>query len=125
MIVANEKHRQKAIELIQKWKLSKPMELIGKPYKYDKTKEQRNWFHSLCRMFGKETGYTEGEIKDYVKQAYFGTKEVKIGKQVKVVADGSSEGLKREPYSELIETLYRLAAEAEIPLPAPNRMRTN
>jgi hypothetical protein len=75
----------------------------------DKTKEQRNAFHQLCRMIGKELGETPGHVKAAVKQEHFGIDEFKIGnKWYRTVK--SSEDTDRIEYSELIETALRWAA---------------
>lgn len=85
-------------------------------YKEDKTAEQRAFFHVLCKIFGDETGYTPAEIKALCKVELMGTTLVNLaGREVEVVQ--SSEKLKKMEYSELIETCYRLAAEAGVILP--------
>jgi hypothetical protein len=107
--------------LIQHLKLlerDKSWQVTVQPYKEDKTSDQRAFFHVLCGVFSSETGYTKDEIKQLCKQVCFGTTEVIIGgREVEVVM--ASEKAKRDEYSELIETCYRLAAEAGIQLPPP------
>jgi len=86
-------------------------------YKEDKTAEQRAFFHVLCGIFGDETGYTLGEIKELCKVELMGTTVISIaGRDVDVTK--SSETLHKLEYGALIETCYRLAAEAGIALPS-------
>ena len=100
------------------------MDVIIQKHKHDKTAEQRGWFHSLCKMLGDECGYTLEEVKELVKKDIIGTKLVTIGSKTKEVTE-SSEGLDKMGYSELIEGIYRLGAEAGVVLPNPDRWRNN
>lgn len=86
-------------------------------YKQDKTAEQRGFFHTLCEILGNETGYTKAEIKELCKQELMGTTVVNVGGIEREVVI-SSESLKRDEYSQLIETAYRLGAQAGIQLPS-------
>ena len=86
-------------------------------YKEDKTAEQRAFFHTLCGIFGEQTGYTKGEIKELCKVELMGTTVITLGGKTTEVTK-SSETLHKLEYSELIETCYRLAAEAGISLPS-------
>jgi hypothetical protein len=96
----------------------KPMQVIIKPYKEDKTSAQRGFWHLILQKFGDEVGYTLPEIKDLVKKEILGTKIVTVaGRSIETVA--SSEDEKRIGYSNLIDQTYRLAAEAGVQLPPP------
>jgi len=91
----------------QVWKFT------AEPYQPGKSDEQRGLFHVLCRQLGQEVGLTEGEIKDMVKSKMFGTKPViKWGMTLIVPDSPSTERLSKRVYTELIEVLYMLAAEA-------------
>lgn len=96
----------------------KAMEVLIRPYKEKKTGEQEAFFHVLCRELSKATGYTEGEIKEYIKRDVFGQREIRIGDRTTSVGISSSK-LPREQYSELIEGAYRVGADAGVQLPAP------
>jgi hypothetical protein len=81
------------------------------PARKEKTHGQRKLFHALCAEFGREVGYTPGQVKAMVKEEHFGVDTVKLksGKTYQVVQ--SSEDADRTEYSDLIETLLRMAAE--------------
>ena len=96
--------------------LSNPKQIAITNYKQDKTEEQRNSFHLLCKLFGDELGYTINEIKELVKGEVLDTTIVNIAGREREVTR-SSESLKRDEYSALIESTYRLASEAGIQLP--------
>ncbi len=65
---------------------------------------------------------TEGDVKDMTKAKLFGTKTVQKWGMTIVVPDApSSEKLSKKIYSELIEVLYRLASEAGVVLPDPEK----
>ena len=97
-----------------------PMQVTFAEYRADKSGEQRSWFHMLCRRLASETGYTEGEIKEYVKRELWGTLDVVINGRLHAIVR-SSESANRQEYSELIEAAYRIGAEAGIVLPPPMR----
>lgn len=100
----------------------RPYVVIIKPHVESLTEEQRNGFHWLCKMLGDELGYTLHEIKEMVKQECLGTKLVRIGEHEREVTP-SSEKLNKLQYSELIEGVYRLGAEAGVYLPTLDRWR--
>jgi len=117
-IINSQAVRTRAASAVMAIRGDDDMEVIIRKREYDKTKEQRGWFHALCKIFGEETGYTQGEIKELVKAEVLGTTIITIaGREREVTA--SSEKQNRESYSELIEGCYRLAAEAGIQLPNP------
>jgi len=80
----------------------------------DKTSEQRKLFHALCARLGEEIGMHAGDVKEIAKAKLMGWRTVKFGGMNLVVADGHSEKLSRKKYSELIEVVYELAAEAGV-----------
>lgn len=93
-----------------------------RPFTLNKTTEQRNTFHQMCRDIGKEIGLTPGQVKAAIKQDHFGIDEFKMGsKWYRTVK--SSEDADRIEYSELIEAAYRWAAENEVVLPEYSRER--
>lgn len=95
----------------------KKFRITVETYREDKTAEQRAFFHILCGIFADETGYTKGEIKEYCKKELMGSTVITLGGKTTEVTK-SSETLHKLEYSELIETCYRLAAEAGISLPS-------
>lgn len=104
-------------ECLKSLPTDKKFRITVQDYVEDKTAEQRAFFHTLCGIFAEATGYTKCEIKELCKKELMGTTFVALaGREVEVVK--SSETLKKQEYSELIETCYRLAAEAGISLPS-------
>jgi hypothetical protein len=95
-----------------------PFQVECGPVVKDKTPAQRRQFHRLCGEFGKALGMTKGQVKEMVKQEHFGldTVTLKNGATYQVVQ--SSEDADRPEYSDLIETLLRMAAENGIWLEA-------
>lgn len=96
--------------------LTKAKEVKITDYKEDKSGEQRAWFHILCGLFGAEVGYTKLQMKRVMMKKVFGTETI-LGEEVSM----SSEKLKRDEYSQLIEQTYIEAGEMGIPLPPPVR----
>lgn len=92
-------------------------------YKKPKIGTQRNWFHRLCEIYGQAVGLDKGQVKEIIKAQIFGWRWVDIAGIRFPVADGHSEDLQKMEYSELIEALYRLAAESGVYLPEADPMR--
>ena len=102
----------------------KEIDVTISPHKRAKTSSQRNWFHKMCSIFGDEMGLTQGQVKDIAKAQIVGWRHVKVGGVDIVVPDGSSEDMSRLEYSEMIEALYRVAAESGVALPSPDHYRS-
>ena len=99
-------------------------EVIIQPHVEKKSDEQRGWFHFLCREISKDTGYTEGQVKELVKKYVLGTQIVTIGDQTKEVTcssetDETGKARSKMSYSQLIDGAYQIGAEAGIALPNP------
>ena len=93
-------------------------EVIIRPYRENKTAEQRGFWHVLLKIMSDETGYRQDEVKELIKKKLLGTRVIKIGSLEKEVTE-SSEAQSKLDYSALIEGTYQLAAEAGIALPNP------
>jgi hypothetical protein len=115
-IINSKQVKRNCLDAVMNIRGDDQMEVVIQKHKQRKTDEQRSWFHVLCSMLGNETGYTLGEIKQMVKGVVLGSTTVSVGNQSFEVVE-SSEKQNRETYSQLIEGVYRLAAEAGIELP--------
>lgn len=117
VIIDSIERRSYALNEISKIRAEQcPLLLTVEPYIEGHSKEQRGLFHALCRQWGNEVGYTEGQVKEAIKQHVYGTDTVEIGGKVVTVTgstEHTAEGKIRDKkdYSELIEHTYRLAAE--------------
>jgi len=96
--------------------LTKPMQVEITEYKQNKTSEQRSGWHTLCGIFGNEVGHTKLQIKRLMLKEVFGS-EMVLGVEI----EKSSESLKREEYSQLIEQTYITASSMGIILPLLGR----
>lgn len=75
-----------------------------------KTHEQRKLFHTLCKKIGDHIGLSLRQVKEAIKEDFFGVDEYEIaGKKYYRVT--SSEEPNREGYTALIEFTYMWAAE--------------
>jgi len=117
-IITSPEIKKNALAAVMEIMKEDNVEVIIQPHVDAKTEEQRSWFHILCRELCRDTGHTEGEIKEAVKKHILGTHFIRIGGRQWEVT-GSSEECKKPQYSELIEGVYHLAGEAGIPLPDP------
>lgn len=115
--------RVNAIEHIRNLDPSKAWDIEIKEHRKPKSVSQRGWFHALCKMLGDEMGIPEGQVKEIAKAQILGWRTVTLGGITFPVADGSSEKLNRMEYSDLIEQVLMLAAEAGVILPDADRFR--
>lgn len=92
--------------------------VVIEPHVSDKTAEQRGFFHLLCELAAKEYHTQMWKVKEAVKQELWGYDVVTIGGKQRVVTR-SSESANKLEYSDLIETLYQMAAQDGINLPPP------
>lgn len=87
-----------------------------RPLTFGKTHDQRKRFHAICADIGKEIGLTPGQVKEAVKQTYFGLDEFKVkDKWYRIVK--SSEEADRMEYSALIDAAIQWGAEAGVVIP--------
>ena len=98
-----------------------PLLFTLEPYVEAHSDPQRGIFHALCRELSRHTGYTEGEIKEFVKKEILGSRQIVIGPRLREVTCSSEygdDGKKRDKvsYSELIDGIQRIAAGAGIAL---------
>lgn len=109
---------QNAVAYIADLDLAQTWEVVVRPHKPRKTDEQRNTLHLWLRVLAAETGHSVGEMKHHVKVEFLGYEEVLIlGVPHRVLR--STEDLKRDEYSVLLERVAALAANLGIRLPAP------
>ena len=70
MIIANQFHKNRAIELINSWSLKSPMELVAQAYKPDRSKAQNRlsfkWYGEIAKQSKYGIDYTRNKLKfDY------------------------------------------------------------
>jgi hypothetical protein len=84
------------------------------------TDEQRGYYHLCLGIFAKHTGYDKDSLHDVVLSEAFGSREILTpSNRVYRVPTERSSKLNVEAYSELIDTLHRVAAFAGCVLPDP------
>lgn len=115
--------RETAIEAIQELDSALEWDLDISKHSANKTAEQRGWFHALIGIFSREVGVPAGDLKEICKAKVMGWKTVRYGGLELRVADGHSEALTLQQYSDLIEQVYILAGDAGISLPPADRGR--
>ncbi len=120
-LLHNRTQKQRALEALFEQPVSQENPLVvqmGYP-EAGVNGEQRGWLHVLCEILSEATGYTPGEIKELAKRELWGTTVVEIaGRHIEVVR--SSEEASRKEYAKLIDTVYRIGADAGVPLPDPD-----
>jgi len=94
MIIANQYHKNRAIELINSWSLKTPMELIGQIYKPDRTKAQNRLLYKWIAEINKQSGNGIDHERNTLKFRY--------GCQVLMQNDKNEDF--RSFYGKLVET---------------------
>tara|TARA_E500000318_G_scaffold4212_3_gene4436 strand:+ start:504 stop:947 length:444 start_codon:yes stop_codon:yes gene_type:complete len=110
------------IKLLSMWKTmgSEGIVLSIKPPVRFKTRNQENYYRKWCGQFAKHCGLTPDEMHDEMLCITYGSEEVetKFGVRRRPVQRSSSASVKE--YSELVETLIRVAAEMDFAIPPPD-----
>jgi len=91
--------------------------LTIKPPMRFKTRSQENYYRKWCGQFAKHCGLTPDEMHDELLCIAYGSEEVqtKFGLRRRPLKRSSSASVKE--YSELVETLIRVAAEMGFAVP--------
>ena len=111
---------QQAVQLLdldREWKHGWSIEL--KPLKTKRSRPQENYYRKWCNGFAKFCGLTPDEMHDELLCQCYGSEEVEtkfgaVRRPVKRSNDAT-----RGDYSDLIETLCRVAAEMGYDVPPP------
>jgi hypothetical protein len=90
-----------------------------KPQKTNRSRPQENYYRKWSRDFGKHVGLTPNEMHEEILCLHFGSQDVETPFGVKRRPTQRSNTSNREEYTELIETLIRVAAEMDYTIPEP------
>jgi hypothetical protein len=85
-------------------------EIIVRPPRKEKTHDQRKLFHAVCSDIGLELGLTPGQVKEMVKQDFYGFEKIRVGRRVYKFVQSSEESDRAE-YSRLVDYTYIWSAE--------------
>jgi len=111
-----------AVDLMQLFQSAKngiTIEIL--PTKKEQTDSQRNYYWKWVREFAKFTGNTPDEMHDHILGECYGTEFVDTFLGFKKRPQKRSSDADRDEYSELIETLIRVAAFFEFVVPPPKK----
>ncbi len=107
------------IKLISMWQTmgDEGLVLTIKPPMRFKSRSQENYYRKWCREFAKHCGLTPDEMHEEILCITYGSEEVetKFGTRRRPAQRSSSASVKE--YSELVETLIRVAAEMGFAVP--------
>jgi hypothetical protein len=107
------------IKLLSMWKTmgDEGLVLSIKPPLRFKTRNQENYYRKWCGQFAKHCGLTPDEMHDELLCITYGSEEVetKFGTRRRPLKRSSSASVKE--YSELVDTLIRVAAEMDFAVP--------
>ena len=99
--------------------MSYGMTLELKPQKTNRSRPQENYYRKWSREFGKHVGLTPNEMHEEILCIHFGSENIDTPFGVKRRPSQRSTQSNREQYTDLIETLIRVAAEMEFSIPEP------
>lgn len=88
----------------------KPYSVEVRPFKPKRTLDQNAKMHVMIRELATHIGYSDSELKDFLKAEYGPTKTIQIGESQKAIPVSTSE-YNRTEAGEMIEILYMLGAE--------------
>jgi hypothetical protein len=107
----------KLLDLDREWKHGWSIEL--KPLKTKRSRPQENYYRKWCNGFAKFCGLTPDEMHDELLCQCYGSEEVETKFGVVRRPVKRSNDATRGDYSDLIETLCRVAAEMGYDVPPP------
>ena len=99
--------------------MSYGMTIELKPQKTNRSRPQENYYRKWSREFGKHVGLTPNEMHEEILCIHFGSEDIDTPFGVKRRPTQRSTQSNREQYTDLIETLIRVAAEMEFNIPEP------
>jgi len=99
--------------------MSYGMTIDLKPQKTNRSRPQENYYRKWSREFGKHVGLTPAEMHDEILCLHFGSEDVETPFGLKRRPIQRSNTSNREEYTDLIETLVRVAAEMDFSIPEP------
>ena len=85
----------------------------------NRSRPQENYYRKWSREFGKHVGLTPAEMHDEILCLHFGSEDVETPFGIKRRPIQRSNTSNREEYTDLIETLVRVAAEMDFSIPEP------
>ena len=97
----------------------KGIQICVDPLKSDRTRSQEKYYRKWAREFAKFTGNTSDELHEIMLGISFGTETVqtKFGPKKRPLLRSGDQT--KETFSELIDTLVRVAAEMDFQIPPP------
>ena len=99
--------------------MSYGMTIDLKPQKTNRSRPQENYYRKWSRDFGKHVGLTPNEMHEEILCLHFGSQDVETPFGIKRRPIQRSNTSNREEYTELIQTLVRVAAEMDFVIPEP------
>lgn len=93
-----------------------PWEVIVRPPKREKSRDQRALWHAIIGEMAAHMGHTPAEVKFIIKSEYYGTTVVTLPGGQKYAVVQSSEDEDRQGYTRLIDYTMQFAAENGIPI---------
>jgi hypothetical protein len=88
----------------------KPYEVVVRPFKRKRTLSQNAKMHAMMRELAQHIGYSDGELKDYIKSEHGPKKTITIGDEHSTVPV-STKDYNVSECGDIIEVLFRLGAE--------------
>ena len=84
-----------------------------------RSRPQENYYRKWVREFGKHCGLTPSEMHDEILCIHFGIEETETPFGIKRRPAKRSKNSTRDEYTELVNTLIRVAAEMQFDIPEP------
>lgn len=116
--IINEHTRSNAARAVMEIMGADDADVVIEPHRDDQTASQRGFFHVLAGILAKGEGVSPDAMKMDIKRECFGSEIVTVrGHEFEVIK--STTKAKKDEYSDLIETAYRIGAFLGHVLPNP------
>jgi len=114
-------HYEELLDVVRSAKYGVALELS--PIKSSRTRRQESYYRKWCNAFAKHCGMTPDEMHDEMLCQTYGSTEIETQFGYRRRPNKRSGDSSRHDYSELIDTLIRIAAEMDFHVPPPEERR--
>ena len=118
-ILIDEQRRNNAIEYIKSLDIKKPIEILIKPYKKNRSLSQNSTYHMWLADIAPEFGYKPEELHETLKVRFLGVKEYMVD-GVKLIKPKSTTELSTKEMAEYMSMVEMLAHSHNIRLRIPD-----
>lgn len=118
IIIRNEDIRTRVLGIVARLPLDKPYQIEVKPFKHKRSNGQNALFHKWVSILAQHTGYSDFEMKEYLKVQFLTPQFIQV--RDKSIVSRHTSKLDTKEMSEFMNKVMAFAVtELNITLPSP------